>query len=102
MLELEGQGGCAVRHFNLNLPFLVIAKGPQEFSGLREGKGLSSRRLPAGFRGEEGSADPRGQCLRKQDLSQLSAFGNTGAKAMVADFKVFPDPCLLRFSKSTF
>lgn len=106
MLELEGQCGCAVGHVNLNLPFLVITKGSQECSGLREGRdrraiSVLSRRLLAGFRGEEGSADSRWQCLRRRE-NRLSAFWNTGAKVMVADFKVFPDPWLPWFSKSTF
>lgn len=36
VLELEGQCGRAMGHLYLNVPFLVITKRPQEFSGLGE------------------------------------------------------------------
>lgn len=39
MLELEGECGCAVGHLNLNIPFLVTTKGPQECGGLRDARG---------------------------------------------------------------
>lgn len=103
-------------HLDLNIPFLVTTKGPQERSGLREARG---RRAIAsvlgiscqGFRVRRGlwrsglqSLDGNSHLEKeKQDLHPpASAFQPMGTKVMVTDFKVFPDPWLLQFSESTF
>jgi hypothetical protein len=65
MLELEGQGGCAMGHLNLNIAFSISTYAPQEFGRLmkekRKGEGnecFCSRRFTGkGVRENGGDRD---------------------------------------------
>lgn len=85
-------------HLNLNIPFLITTKGPQEVRGLR-GKMQKGSISQAGFQravAEEGS--PHSLATNSQTLDgwrkgrrhgyRLSGFQYKGTKVMVTDFKV--------------